>query len=512
MSGTKLTVCAVLCLCFSPHVHADWPGFRGPNGSAISKDSLPVSWTPEKNIAWKKEIPGAGVSSPIVVGNRVFVTCYSGYGLDRSNPGEIEDLQRHLVCYDAATGEKIWQKDVEVDLPEDPYTGIGVTAHGYASHTPVSDGERVYVFFGKSGALAFDMDGNQLWQTKLGEESDPWKWGSASSPVVHENLLIVVASAESQAIVGLDKKTGEEVWRQEASGLDGMWGTPSLVEIDADRTDLVMSVAKEIWGLDPTTGKLRWFSEATGAEQAQSSLVTGGKTVYAFTGRGGGSVAVRAGGNGDVTDEGVVWSNNVTARFASPVGFKSNIYLIAGGVLKAIDPKTGDTTKQVRLQGGGSSRGRFGSLDYPSPVVAGDKLYYLNGSGHTFVFSTDGEVKQLSVNLVTTESESFGGTPAISNDRMYLRSNKHLYCIADSGEEVEPNASKPFMAKPDPEAENAGGRRGGRREGGFRGRPGGGRGGFGGGRGGGRGRGGRGRGGDENDDRPKRPQRPELAD
>ncbi|TWT79972.1 outer membrane biogenesis protein BamB [Planctomycetes bacterium CA13] len=503
----------------------DWLRFRGPNGSGVSQatDPLPTQWSPTANVAWKTGLPGAGVSSPIVVGNRVFVTCYTGYGLSRENPGDIKDLVRHLVCFDLKSGEKLWQKDVKATLPEDPYSGIGVTAHGYASHTPVSDGEKVFAFFGKSGVYAYDLDGNEIWNASVGKESDPLKWGSSSSPIVHDDTLIITASAESQAIVGLDKATGKEVWRQEASGLDNMWGTPALVKVDDSRTDLVMSVAKEIWGLDPNTGKLRWYSQATGAEQAQSSIISNDGIVYVFTGRGGGSVAVKVGGSGDTTDTAVQWSGRESSRFSSPVGYKSRLYLVANGVVTTVDEKSGEKLGQVRLDGAASSRGGFGSLDYPSPVIAGDKMYYLNGSGQMFVFELGEEVKQISVNRVTSDTESFGGTPAISDGRMILRSDKHLYCVMDEGETVDPADN--VVAKTEPANEGGGrggfggGRPGGGRPGGFGGgggRPGGGRpGGFGGGGGrpgggssGGRGGFGRNRG---DDSRPDRPQRPERA-
>ncbi len=496
----------------------DWLRFRGSDGSAVSTDTetLPTQWSPTANLAWKSELPGAGVSSPIIVGDKIFVTCYSGYGMNREVPGDIKNLVRHLVCVDLKTGEKRWQKDVAAMLPEDPYSGIGVTAHGYASHTPVSDGKHVFVFYGKSGVYAYDFDGNELWNKSLGVESDPWKWGSSASPVVFDDTLIVTASAESQAIVGLDKATGKELWRQEAKGLDGMWGTPSLVKIDDARTDLVMSVAKEIWGLDPATGKLRWYSEATGAEQAHSSVVVEGDTVFAFTGRGGGSVAVKAGGTGDVTSSNVVWSGQDSGSFASPVGYKSRLYNIASGVLTVVDEATGEKLNQVRLEGAQRSGGGFGSLDYPSPVISGDKLYYVNGSGQTFVFELGDEPKQLSVNRVTAEAESFGGTPAVSDGRMILRSAKYLYCVMDKSEQVNPadNALATSDASTDEAARGGGGGvrpggEGGGRPGGFGGGGGGGRPGGAGGRpSGGGGGGGFGRG---EDTRPTRPQRPEMA-
>ncbi|MEM8735328.1 MAG: PQQ-binding-like beta-propeller repeat protein, partial [Planctomycetota bacterium] len=460
---------AAICLpVAASSVMADnWMRFRGPAGSGQSQEVLPASWTPSANLAFKVTLPGAGVSSPIVVDDKVFVTCYSGYGLDRENPGDLSNLVRHLVCYDAKTGEKLWQQDVAGTANEDTYTGIGVTAHGYASHTPVSDGKAVYAFFGKAGVFAFDLNGEKLWQQEVGGESDPWNWGSSSSPVVYGNTVIVTASAEGQALVGLDTATGKEVWRQEASGLDGTWGTPSFVTTADGRTDMVLSVAKEIWGLNPSNGKLRWYSEATGAEQAHSSVITGGGMVFAFTGRGGGSVAVRAGGSGETTEENVVWSGRDSARFGSPVGYKSNLYLVANGTLTTIDGRTGKRIKQLRLRGGAAGGGgRFGSSDYPSPVVAGDKLYYVNGKGETYVFALDGdEPEQISVNLVTVDKESFGGSPAISDGRLFLRSDKHLYCVAAGDAAVELNASKDLIAKVEDSAGESGG---------FGGRPGGG--------------------------------------
>ena len=416
----------------------DWTRFRGPDGSGVAHDSgLPTSWSPTANLAWKTQLPGPGVSSPIVVGGRVFLTCYSGYGLNREKPGNIGNLTRHLVCVDAQSGKKLWQADVKASLPEDPYSGVGVTAHGYASHTPVSDGKNVYAFFGKSGVHAYDLDGKPIWKADVGKESDPTKWGSSSSPVIYNNTVIVTASAESQAIVGLDKATGKELWRQEAKGLDGMWGTPTLVKIDETRTDLVMCVAKEIWGLDPNSGKLRWYAKATDAQHAYSSVVLDGTRVFAVTGRGGGSIAIDAGGKGDVSETHTVWNGRETSSFGSPVLHESKLYVVSRGVLTVIDRETGKRINQVRLRGVQQTGGRFGSLDYPSPIVVGDRLFYLNGSGQVFVFDLGEAVKQVAVNRVTDEKESFGGTPAVWNGRLILRSNKYLYCVSDKGESAK---------------------------------------------------------------------------
>ena len=185
---------------------SDWARFRGPNGTGVSTDAdpLPTTFSETENLKWKVEIPGAGVSCPIVVGDRVFVTCYSGYGIDRQNPGEMKDLKRHLVCIERATGKTLWDQSFDAVLPEDEFSGMGVPEHGYASHTPVSDGRNVYVFYGKSGVLAYDFDGNELWKTSVGTGSSRMEWGSSSSPILHENLLVVPAGAEARAVIVLE--------------------------------------------------------------------------------------------------------------------------------------------------------------------------------------------------------------------------------------------------------------------------------------------------------------------
>lgn len=412
----------------------DWLRFRGPNGSGVSADKqpTPVEWSAEKNLKWKTELPGAGVSCPIVVGEKVFVTCYSGYGVDRRG-GEQKDLMRHLVCVDRGTGKIAWKKDIAPYLPEDPYSGMGVPEHGYASHTPVSDGKNVYCFFGKTGAVAFDMSGEELWKTSVGTRSDRRRWGSAASPILFNDLLIVNASAEAEALVALDTKTGKEKWRAEAGGFADCWGTPVLVKINEDRTDLVIGVAYEFWGLDPTTGKLKWYSDALPSDSMNSSVVAYNDTVIGIEGRSGGSAAVRAGGEKNVTDTHQVWTGRHSNRFSTPIVHGDRVYFFSRGIASCLNARTGDEVYQKRMEGGGSSSGggRFGgSSDYGSPVIADGKIYYIKRNGDIYVFQVGDEFKQLALNRVTSDREDFSATPAISNGQLFIRSNKHLYCVA----------------------------------------------------------------------------------
>ncbi len=432
---------------------ADWNRFRGPNGSGVAEGSAPTEWSESKNLSWKAELPGAGVSSPIVVGDRVFVTCYSGYGLP-DDIREMGNLARHLVCVNAKSGKKLWQKDIPNQVREDQYSGMGVPAHGYASHTPTSDGEHVYCFFGKTGVIAYDLDGNKKWSKSVGTDSDPKRWGSASSPILHENVLIVTAGPESRAIIGLDKATGEELWKAESDYFGYVWGTPAIVQCN-DRLEVVVGAPYEIWALNPQSGKLTWYCEGVESDSFNTSLVVDKDMIYAIEGRrgGGGSIAVKAGGKDDISKDAVKWKGREQGGFASPVLYQGKLYHFASGMMSCLHATSGEEVFRGRLPaatggssgsqgsrggfgsrgGGRGGRGGFGgrSLDYPSPVAADGKIYYLTGNGTMHVFAAGDEMNLLSSNQVTMESESFGATPAIDGGKIYLRSNKHLYCISD---------------------------------------------------------------------------------
>jgi len=451
-----------------PAQAGDWTRFRGPNGSGIAEDEapMPVHWNESANIKWKIELPGQGSSCPIVVGDRVFVTSWSGYGETKEEPGEQANLVRHLSCIDRKTGDIVWTKDVKPFLPEDEYEGM-FAEHGYATHTPASDGENVYVFFGKTGGLAFDMEGNQLWQTSAGTGSGAKRWGSSSSPILFEDLVILTASAESESLVALDKATGNEVWRQEADGLNSLWGTPILVKVDDTRTDLVVAVPGEIWGVNPRTGKLRWFCEGHANDSFCSSPVAADGVVYAIESgrRGGGGIAVRVGGTGDVTESHIVWKGSQAGRIGAPVLNDGRLYTVARGVAGCFEAETGDEVYRKRLQavrssGGGGRGGRGGGQDYASPVMADGKIYFTSRGGAVHVFEEGPEFKQLAVNKMTDEVEDFSSTPAVSDGELFLRSSKHLYCVAkleDVEPEVEITESESVTATEEQEPRRGGG-------------------------------------------------------
>lgn len=455
MLGVFLAV-TVLAFSAGPAFASDWLRFHGANGSGISPDtqSLPVKWSDTENLKWKHKLPGPGSSSPIVVGKRVFVTCWTGYAADRDKPGSEKDLRRHLICLDRDSGKVLWDKSVEPVLPEDPYSGM-FTQHGYASHTPVSDGQRVYVFFGKTGALAFDLEGKKLWQTSLGTGSGIHNWGTASSPIIYKDFVIVTASAESQSMVALNKETGNEVWRRTDPGFSGTWCTPVLVDCGKGRTDLVISVPFKVWGINPDNGKLRWHCEGLSTDSISSSAVANDGIVYSMeTGpRGGGTMAVRAGGEGDVTKTNVLWRGLEKSRIGTPVIDGGRIYWLNNRSANCIDAATGKQVYQARVADGppasgpsgkgpgaggpGKRPGGFGSrggggllaMDYSSPVLANGRIYFISRSGDAFVYAPGPEFKLLAQNRFT-DGGDYSATPAISDGQLFIRSSKYLYCVA----------------------------------------------------------------------------------
>lgn len=467
---------------------ADWTRFRGPNGTGISLDEkpAPVEWSDTKNVKWKAELPGPGLSCPIIVGDRVVVTCWSGYAVDQANPGSLDDLKRNILCLDRTTGDVIWSHVEDPKLPEDTYRGM-FAQNGYASHTPVTDGDSVFAFFGKTGVVAFDLgDGRKLWQKNVGEALERRGWGSASSPILHEDVVIVPAFIEGNALVAFDKKSGELIWEQNAPGYESNWSTPILVEAGG-RTDLVLSVPGEVWGLNPATGKLRWYCEVPGSDDARASVVADGDVIVAMAGGrgGGGSIAIRGGGRGDVSESHRLWQGRDSSSIGTPVIHDGRLYVVNNKVVSVVDMKTGERISQARLSGassavpasndnndstergrgnrgpggagdqrsqgqggpgqnaggaggrggrggfGGYGGGGFGGQDYSSPVISGDNLYYAARSGDVYVVHLGDQTKQIARNTFESDRTDYSATPSISNGEIFIRSSKAVYCIAE---------------------------------------------------------------------------------
>lgn len=451
--GIELMACSVaLAGCLSFATADDWPGFRGGKDGVAPDQGLPAQLTAD-NILWKVKLPGAGTASPIVFGDKLFVTGYAGYGttiskglgkggfggfgkggfpkggfpkggVGKGGPSDPEQQKLKLLvaCLDRTNGKILWHKEIRPNLPEVAFSGM-IREHGYASSTPVTDGERVVAFFGKSGVYAFDMEGKQLWRADVG--ADIHFMGTAASPVLYKDLVIVNAAIESHSLVGLDKKTGKEVWR--TKGLSACWASPILAETQAGTIELVLSLPGKIAGYDPETGTELWHCQGIGTAGGYSGTsptpVSKDGIIYAMGGGGPSpavTIAVKTGGKGDVTKSHVLWRQRAGASYCSPVIVGERLCWI-DGVLQCLDIEDGTSVHKDRLY---DARG-----EYVSAVVSGDKIFALTRLSGLFVLDGAGKFEKLAHVEFEGDESVFNASPAVSDGRLYLRSNAFLYCL-----------------------------------------------------------------------------------
>lgn len=418
----------VLALSVSGVFAADngWTQFRGSDGTGIAAGARPpMEWSATKNLRWKTALPGPGASSPVRSGDRIFVTCYSGFGENGRAEGEITSLVRHLICVDATNGRIRWSANVPGAPSEIHYTRLA--EHGYASHTPATDGERVFVFFGKSGVLAFDLEGKRLWLADVGQQAGRQGFGSAASLVLHKDLVIVNAAEESQSIRALEKATGRERWRADGRGFANVYNTPLQLTLPDGRHELVVAVQDRVRGLDADTGRERWSAAAPIAGNLAASVIAADGILYAFGGnRSPGTVAIRTGGTGDVTTTHVLWTATRGPDFGTPVFHEGHLYFATSrGMAVCLDAKTGAEVYQERLGGG-----RGGARTYASPILADGKLFLATRNSGTLVIAAKPVFEQLAQNVIADDRTDFSATPMISGREIFLRSNRALYCFA----------------------------------------------------------------------------------
>lgn len=408
----------ILALSIAVSVGADWRQFRGPGGLGVSAEKgLPVEWSAKKNIVWSVKLPGAGASCPVVQGGKVFVTCYSGYALDAKEPGKMEGLRRHLLCVDRGTGKTVWQKEFQPILPEHNYAGEG-SYHGYAASTPLIDGDRLYVFFGKSGVFCFDLEGKEIWHALVGKNTNGW--GSGASPILYKDTLIVNASVESGSLVALNKTTGKEVWR--TPGISAAWNTPILATSPEKNLELVISIQNWVVGFDPDTGKELWRADGVHRYVCPSVVAHDG-VVYAIGG-GSTSLAVKAGGKGDVTKTHVLWRLTKGSNVGSPIIHDGHLYWASdgGGVVHCQEAATGKEVYAERLN---PASGQI----WASPILADGKLYYVSKQNGTYVVAAQPKFQQLAHNVIEGDKSRANASLAASEGELFLRNDEYLYCI-----------------------------------------------------------------------------------
>lgn len=401
---------------------ADWTRFRGPDASGVSdRTGLPTTWSETENVVWKTALPGFGASSPIVLEDKVFVTGYSGYGLDRDEPGQQEELLHHVTCIDRTSGEILWNARGRAKLPETEYRRF-ICLHGFASATPVTDGQALFAFFGKSGVWAYSLDGRLLWRVSVGNELDSRGWGSGASPILAGDLLIVNASIESQSLVALDKASGKEVWR--AGGIKDSWSTPLLVDLPDGKQELVVSLREKVRGYDPVTGEQLW--ECAGVrDYVCPAVIAHQGVVYVSGGRSPQTLAIKAGGRGDVSNTHTLWEISKASKVPSPLYHQGLLYWVdSKGFARCVDADSGEQLYQHRLGFSGAGDDKI----YASVVLADGKLYAVSRQGGTAVYAPGKDYQELARNDLADPSV-FNATPAIADGQLLLRSDKFLYCI-----------------------------------------------------------------------------------
>ena len=399
---------------------ADWPQFRGPTADGVTTDTnLPLTWSEKENLVWRTELPGPGSSSPIVSGDKVFLTSYSGYGIDIKEPGDMSKLKRHALCLDKKTGKVLWDNEIVTDLPNTPYNGTYITTHGYASSSAVTDGKGVFFFMANAGVFAFTLDGKKIWDVSVGEKPHPW--GVGTSPILYGDLLIVNAALESNQLLALDRKTGKTVWS--AKGFPASWNTPTIVKVEG-HDELVVNSSGILRAFDPKDGRELWSCESIKGAELCPSVVAHDGVVFVI-GTGGKAFAVRAGGKGDVTATHIIWQAQKGSNVGSPVYHDGHLYFVndTRGTATCLDAKTGAVvSEQPMLK---EKRDRW----YATPLLSGNRLYYTSRQSGTVVLAAKPTFEVLATNVIADDDSVTNASPAVSDGQIFLRSNKYAYCF-----------------------------------------------------------------------------------
>ena len=389
----------------------NWPQLRGPNGAGISTEKgLPLQWA-AKDYAWKIKLPGIGHSSPIVWNDRVIVTSAANKG-----------AQRYIDCYSAVTGQPVWRKTLG---------GITHPKHAlnsFASATPATDGKRVFVSWGDNDEffmVAHDFEtGKELWRTQLGVSLSGDGHGTAVSPVLFEDLVIILNEHDTSLgyIAALDQATGKVRWKIDRKINKMTYSTPILVE-DGGQTQLINACLDDgLMGLNPRTGKILWTTPDTFTLRTVAMPVYWKGHVFGSCGGGGKGklmTAVKLGGIGNVTETHVAWERKRSLPYVpTPIAYGDHLYLwLDNGIVVCVDAKTGAEQWNERV-----GRGDFSS----SPVCIDGKIYCSSRTGEFTVVDASPQFK---IRGRSQLGEQTHATPAVSNGRMFIRGFEHLYCL-----------------------------------------------------------------------------------
>lgn len=416
----------------------DWPSWRGPTATGTSSErNLPERWGPAENVAWQAPLRGAGVSSPVVFGKLVFVTSQEGTGVRRegNHPslvqgperdasgertltgGAVSDRTRFVVAaFDTATGKKQWEYVLDA---EGSLQGVH-DKHNLASPSPVTDGERVYAWFGTGQLVALDMKGAVVWQRHLAREYGPFEinWGHASSPAIYKDSLILLCyHSPASYLLAVDTKSGKTKWKVDRGKEVISYSTPIVVQ-GARGPELIVNTSEGVEAHDPETGERLWhFSEANRFPIPVPSPHEG--TLYLTRGyRSGPYMAIRTGGRGDISKTHVTWHVPTGAPYVPSAVHYNGLFYMAGenGIVNAVDAATGDRVWQERI----------GGIFTASPVAGDSKVYLVSETGETVVLAAGRTPKVLARNRLEGH---FVASPAIAGGRIFLRADDRLIAV-----------------------------------------------------------------------------------
>jgi outer membrane protein assembly factor BamB len=411
-----LAVCASAVVAVTVGTAADWPRFRGPNGTGVAADAAPVQFDLKTDTAWKTELPGGGWGSPIVVNGKVFVQCAAESG-----------TARQLVCVDAATGKIAWTADVDAAAPPGMHK-----KNSAASGTPASDGERVYAAFwvGNDIAIhAFDFAGKPVWNTTVGKFIG--QHGAAHSPMTFDGMVYFNLDQDGAAeLVALDAKTGKVAWRKPRKAQRSSYTTPLVVEEKGKPAQLVVGSTTTVDSYDPKTGDVNWTYTIKWANpnkqlRAIGQQVVAGGNVVTYCGEGGAgryAVAVTLGGKGDVSKTAKVWetgNREKTPYVPSMIAHKGHLYWVTDtGFASCADAKTGKVLWTDKV---------FELAVSASPILIGDTFLAIDEGGNVASFKLSpsglGDVEKSAI------GQTVYATPAAADGKLFIRGGKFLFCI-----------------------------------------------------------------------------------
>jgi outer membrane protein assembly factor BamB len=431
---TETTAFMALASCLAAPLVVDanshWPRWRGPlaTGVAPSADP-PTRWSETENLKWKVEIPGFGTSTPVIWGDQVFVLTAKAAGETaeapadggRSGGSRPQDTHQFIVlCYNRADGSLRWQKIVREEVPHEGHH----RDHGFASASPVTDGQHVFAHFGSRGLYCLDMDGQVVWEQDFGDMQTRNGFGEGTSPALHGNTLVVNWDHEgTDFIVALDKRTGKTLWRKERDEPTN-WSTPLMVE-HGDRVQVIVNGTGKVRAYDLASGDVIWECGGQTVNAIPSPVARDG-VVYVTSGfRGSALFAIRLDGTGDVAGtESVLWSHNKSTPYVpSPLLYQDRLYFVSGntGMLSCFDIGSGEAHYEAeRLPD------IFGI--YASPVAADGRVYVMGRDGTAVVLKDGPELEVLATNKLDDKVDA---SLALVDRELFVRGHKHLYCIAE---------------------------------------------------------------------------------